>query len=153
MSMWPPASAAPERLTLLPSWAMARLSRVARSWLEQNLAQLGLVLGEYATLETVSAHTDASQRELALAAGYDPSDLVTILDRLEAASLITRTRDARDRRRQVVALTADGRTALRRGRAAAQAARRRLLEPLAADQASEFEATLRQLLFHHCPDV
>ncbi len=85
---------------------------------------MGLVLGDYAALETIAAHAAASQRQIAAAAGYDPSDMVVILDRLEEAGLVTRTRDPRDRRRQSVRLTPAGRGTLRRCRSAAQAAQR-----------------------------
>ncbi|MEU5183252.1 MarR family transcriptional regulator [Streptomyces longwoodensis] len=55
-----------------------------------------------------------SQRELAIVMGLDPSQLVAILNELEASGLAERRRDPADRRRHIVEITAAGTTALER---------------------------------------
>lgn len=145
----PPFWTTPARVSGLPSWTMARLSRLGRGWLEEHLAADGLRLAHYATLETLDAYGELSQRELASATGYDPSDMVAVLDQLQDSGLVQRARDATDRRRQLAGLTPDGRAALTRARAGADEAAERLLAPLTTAQARTFMKMLTTLVRAH----
>ncbi|MEU5667032.1 MarR family winged helix-turn-helix transcriptional regulator [Streptomyces longwoodensis] len=83
-----------------------------------------------------------SQRELAIVMGLDPSQLVAILNELEASGLAERRRDPADRRRHIVEITAAGTTALERIDEAVSEAERELFGDL-----TEAEKTLlRDLL-------
>jgi DNA-binding MarR family transcriptional regulator len=57
-----------------------------------------------------------SLAELAQAIGADASYTTIIVNELEALGLLSRTPDARDRRRKTVKLTVDGRDAMRKAR-------------------------------------
>jgi DNA-binding MarR family transcriptional regulator len=57
-----------------------------------------------------------SLAELAQAIGADPSYTTIIVNELEALGLLSRTPDARDRRRKTVELTAAGHDAMRKAR-------------------------------------
>lgn len=151
MSDWPSSSVAPAALTGLPSWAMARLSRIGRSWLEDQLAKRDLTLADYATIEAVALGTNQSQREISASAGYDPSDIVMILDRLQDLAIVKREPDPRDRRRHVVKLTRRGHTTLHLCRKLADDAAERLLAPLAPNDAVQFRRALELLLRAHNP--
>jgi len=129
---------------------MARLSRIGRAWLEDHLTGRGLTLADYAVIEAV-AHRATSQREIATAAGYDPSDIVATLDRLQDRGMISREPDPNDRRRHVVTLTRRGQATLRTCRTYADEARQRLLAPLTAREAEQFEKALARLLQAHNP--
>jgi DNA-binding MarR family transcriptional regulator len=65
----------------------------------------------YGILQVVRARESISQRELSDVIGIDPGDMVAILDLLERAGFLVRTRDAGDRRRHNLALTSAGATA------------------------------------------
>jgi DNA-binding MarR family transcriptional regulator len=58
-----------------------------------------------------------SLAELGQAIGTDASYTTIIVNELQAAGLLSRTPDARDRRRKTVELTADGRAAMRKAQA------------------------------------
>ena len=71
-----------------------------------------------------------SQRELAAAMEIDPSQLVAVLNELEAEGLAERRRDPADRRRHIVEITERGAAALERVDTAVTAAERELFGDL-----------------------
>ena len=74
--------------------------------------------------------------------GIDANNMVLLLNALEAAGYIARTRDPADRRRHLVELTDAGRTALERAEIAQGAIEDEILGALSAPE----RATLRELL-------
>jgi DNA-binding MarR family transcriptional regulator len=73
--------------------------------------EIGMRPPAYGILQVVRARRSISQRELADVIGIDPGDMVAILDTLERAGFLVRTRDEEDRRRHNLSLTPDGATA------------------------------------------
>ena len=65
-------------------------------------------------LDVVARHQPVSQREISDHLGLDASDVVGVLDILEAAGMVQRQRDPHDRRRHAVVLTDQGESAARR---------------------------------------
>jgi DNA-binding MarR family transcriptional regulator len=59
----------------------------------------------------IARHQPVSQREISDHLGLDASDVVGVLDILEAAHMVQRQRDPNDRRRHAVVLTERGETA------------------------------------------
>jgi DNA-binding MarR family transcriptional regulator len=90
-------------------------------------------------LASLADEGEASQAELSRRTGIDPSDVVAALNEMASHGFITRRRDASDGRRNVVAMTARGRTELRRLDAVVAAIQERFLAPLTS-------AERRQLL-------
>ena len=76
--------------------------------------EVGMRPPAYGILQVVRARESISQRELADVIGIDPGDMVAILDVLEHAGLLVRTRDAEDRRRHNLSLTPAGAEITRR---------------------------------------
>ncbi len=89
-----------------------------------------------------SAAPALQQQQLCEALWLDPNNCVLLLNELEELGYIERRRDPADRRRHVVELTADGRTALER----AERAQESLGDELFAALSDEERATLRSLL-------
>jgi len=75
-------------------------------------ASLDLAPIQFAALEFIANTPDRAQTEIAEQIGTAPSVLVGPLEKLERRGLITRGRDAADRRRFVVRPTDEGRTLL-----------------------------------------
>lgn len=110
----------PAALRNSASWSLAQLDSAIRASVNAALARTkieALTLRGYWLLEAIDTDTGIAQTELSETLGMDRSDMVRLIDTLEAAGLVTRTRDANDRRRQLITLTDDGkatRASLRR---------------------------------------
>ena len=92
---------------------IAQLARTISSRFEATLAPLGLRQRYLVTLTYLRDHGPSPQQALTEALCLDASNLVALLNELEDADLAVRRRDANDRRRHIVELTASGREALR----------------------------------------
>ena len=91
-----------------------------------------------------------SQQELGSALRINPSNLVGLLDALEADGLIVRPRDPADRRRHLVELTADGQRRLAEAKRAVAAAEQDLLAPLTEAERVQLHGVLERLASHTC---
>ncbi len=85
-------------------------------------------------LDVVAGRQPVSQREISDHLGLDASDVVGVLDILEAAEMVERRRDPHDRRRHAVVLTERGETAARRFAALRAKVTDRVLSELDADE-------------------
>ncbi len=92
-----------------------------------------------------------SQRDVAARTMIDPSDVVDLVDRLEAARFVRRTRDPGDRRRYTLVLTPRGRDAIERFGRVAEAVDAAILDPLTPRQRGELRRLLRRVVGH--PDT
>lgn len=123
--------------------AMVLLSRLAKVvYRHSDAERLGMSLRWYVALSFLNDHDGASQQALGEALCIDPNNLVLLLNELEAAEYAERRRDALDRRRHLVHLTAKGRRALDRAERAQEAVEADVLAALDADE----RETLRDLL-------
>jgi DNA-binding MarR family transcriptional regulator len=121
---------------------IARLARVVRHRLEQVLTPTGLRQRHVVALSYLRGFGPTAQQSLAERLRMDPSSLVCLLNDLEEAGLVVRTRDRSDRRRAIVQLSTDGEQALREVDHAVEAVEREMLTGLDADE----RRTLRKLL-------
>lgn len=108
----------------------------------EALTELAITSREFAMLDLVDGANGVSQRQLAEALRLDPSQVVGLVDRLEARGYVERRPNPNDRRQRSIALTARGRPATRRARELVDAA---LLEVL-RDLTTEERELLRELL-------
>ncbi|MFI1917125.1 MarR family winged helix-turn-helix transcriptional regulator [Nocardia sp. NPDC020380] len=72
-------------------------------------AELGTPLREHWVLTYLAESGDISQQEMAHALAIDRSEVVRLIDTMEKAGLVTRTRSAEDRRKNTVTITEAGR--------------------------------------------
>jgi DNA-binding MarR family transcriptional regulator len=135
-----------DRLVLL----MVRLARMAGYRLGEALAAMEMRTHEFAVLNHLSESSPLSQQELGQALRINPSNLVGLLDLLEADGLLVRVRDSHDRRRHLVTLTAMGRRRLTRAWEAAEAAEADLLLPLSDHEREQLRGMLERLVGHAC---
>ena len=103
---------------------------------------LGMRLKAYMTLCYIRDHPGATQQELETAMVMDANSVVLILNELEAAQFSMRRRDAQDRRRHIVELTASGRRALDK----ADRAREVIEDEICASLSADERKTLRRLI-------
>ncbi|MBD2892655.1 hypothetical protein amrb99_15660 [Actinomadura sp. RB99] len=141
----------PPRLLAITTFVLAQVGRAGRVRMGRMMDEHGLGLWHFAVLSALDDAAPASQRELGARLRIDPSDLVEVVGRLEAAGFVRRERDPSDRRRYVVEPTAEGRAELDAiGRRAVELDAD-LLAPLPAADRAEFARMARVLLAHHDP--
>jgi MarR family transcriptional regulator, lower aerobic nicotinate degradation pathway regulator len=129
---------------------LLRLARAAGYHFGRALERLGIRSHHFAVLHQLDAAGPSSQQAIGQALRVHPSNLVRLLDELEAAGLVVRGVDPRDRRRYLLELTPAGRRVLERARSAVEAAERDLLAPLSTGERRELQAMLARMSWHAC---
>ncbi len=123
--------------------SLALLTRLAKLvYRRSSEDELGMTLRHFVTLSYLRDHPGAAQQDLGDVFCIDASNLVLLLNELEAADLAERRRDAGDRRRHLVRLTPTGEDALARADQAQERIEAEILHMLSPHE----RATLRGLL-------
>ena len=94
------------------SLLIAQLARGTRRRIEQAVAPAGLRPREFLVLQHLRERGPTAQQTLTEPIGVDATNLVAVLNSLEDAGLIERSRDRADRRRAIIALSDAGRQLL-----------------------------------------
>ena len=127
-----------------------RLGRASAVRLGAALGELGMHPHEFAVLHALWEAGPISQGRLAETLRVHPSNLVAVIDGLEADELVVRRRDPLDRRRYLVELTARGRRRLEQARHAAKQVEEDLLAPLGEAERRKLHSYLTRVAAHAC---
>ncbi|WP_306316417.1 MULTISPECIES: MarR family winged helix-turn-helix transcriptional regulator [unclassified Streptomyces] len=141
----PPTPAAPSTIRDLPSWLLGRAAARGRGLVAEALAGQGLKMWHYVVLSAVADRQPVAQADLVRGVGLDPKDMVGVLNDLQAAGLVERTPDPKDRRKNAVTVTAEGARLVDTCATAARAANDELLAPLTAGERDRFMDMLRRV--------
>ncbi|HEY3952399.1 MAG TPA: MarR family winged helix-turn-helix transcriptional regulator [Streptosporangiaceae bacterium] len=133
------------QLTADPGFLLSRVGAAARAGFRDVLAGWDIRPLQYLILLILSARDGVSQQELCTAAGVDSGNMVELVDGLEALRYAQRSRDARDRRRYVVTVTAAGRSALAGMHEAVEEYNRGFLSPLTGQEQRQLANMLGKL--------
>jgi DNA-binding MarR family transcriptional regulator len=125
----------PGTITLL-----SRLSKTVYRRTPEEL--LGMRLRQYLVLSFLAERDGVPQHELADLLCIDANNLVILLNELESLGFAQRHRDPEDRRRHIVVLTDEGRSAYKRAEKAREVIEDDVLAALDADE----RETLQRLL-------
>ncbi|WP_282204621.1 MarR family winged helix-turn-helix transcriptional regulator [Kitasatospora fiedleri] len=120
------------RLQSLPSWLAGRVAARGRGLVAEAIAEEGLKPPHHAVLAAVAEYGPVAQADLVRRLGFDPKDVVLLLNHLEEAGLARRAPDPRDRRKNAVTVTPAGTRTLERCARLAERANAELLAPLSA---------------------
>jgi DNA-binding MarR family transcriptional regulator len=111
------------------------------------LAPLGINGRELAVLTVLSQGEPPSQLEAAQRLAIDRSTMVTMIDGLEGKGLVERRPHGADRRKNIVALTNQGRETLAGASEIVDAAEHEFLAPLSPEEATRFRELLQAVAF------
>ena len=137
---------APKRLQGLASWRLSAAALVGDRLVNEALATEGVRKYNFRVLVALSDDGPLSQAELGRRLAIDRSDVAAIAAELEQRELLARTRDDRDRRRNVVTITPAGEAALARMDEAIERAQARLLAPLSTPEQRQLSELLGRLI-------
>lgn len=132
--------AQPSPPTLL--YITKQLELAIRARLDEILRPVGMTALQYTALTVLERHPDVTSAQLARNSFVTSQSMADMVAALEGRGLIERHRDPADRRRLVLALTADGRTLLRRYRGKVRALEGRMLTGLGDRQQAELRRVL-----------
>lgn len=124
---------------------LARTAKVVSRAFDDALADAGGSLPTWLVLVSLQQGRHGAQRELAEAVGIEGPTLTHHLNRMEAAGLVTRTRDPANRRVHRVELTDAGSEAFRRLVGAVRTFDRRLRRGLTQEQVDGLDDLLGRL--------
>jgi len=127
-----------------------RLGRAAGVRLGAALAALEMRPHEFGVLSGLAETGPMSQGRLGERMRVHPSNLVALIDGLEADGLVVRRRDPADRRRYMIELTAAGARRLERARHAAEETEDELLAPLSEAERRHLHSYLTRVAAHAC---
>jgi DNA-binding MarR family transcriptional regulator len=112
---------------------------------EERLGPLGMTVRTFVALAVLAARVPGSQQDLAAELDIGPAATVELVDELERAGTVRRSRNPLDRRSYVLELTADGDALLARAKATVHAATNEFLGALSDDDRGELAALLAKL--------
>ncbi|MDQ1515337.1 MAG: hypothetical protein QOE80_1167 [Actinomycetota bacterium] len=124
---------------------LSRTAKVLSRAFDQALAAAGGSLPVWLVLVSVKGQRHGRQRQLAEAVGVEGPTLTHHLNKMEAAGLVTRTTDPRNRRVHRVELTEQGEAVFVRLRQAAMKFDRRLRAGITAEQIDTLADVLGRL--------
>ncbi|MFN8150881.1 MAG: MarR family transcriptional regulator [Solirubrobacterales bacterium] len=127
-----------------------RISRASTEGLGGALSEVGLRAPEYAILHQLYEAGPISQQALGRALRIHASNLVALIDELEADGSVIRGRDPEDRRRYLLELTDDGLRRLAKAETVARSAEAEMLAPLTAAEQERLRRYLTKMAGHSC---
>lgn len=132
----------------LPSRLLAQTAALAGRVVTEVFEAEGTHRHQFAVLATLDAFGALSQAELCRRTDLDRSDMNAVVNALEADGSVTRAVDPDHRRRNVVALTADGRRQFAHLKTRIEEAQGKILAPLRQSERRELVRLLRALHDH-----
>lgn len=136
---------APRHIRALPSWLLGRAAARGHRLVADALAGEGMRMMHHAVLSAVEELGPVSQAQLGRTLRIDPKDMVAIVNDLQRDGLVTRTPDPRDRRKNAVEISADGRQRLRRTQQLGDEANAELTEDLTPAEREQLVALLTRI--------
>lgn len=109
-------SAFDQGLDQRPGFLVRRLHQIHVALFAEECAAFDVTPVQYTVLTVVAQHSGIDQSQISEAASIDRATLANVVARLEAARLVRRALDRRDRRKKIISLTPKARTLLARMR-------------------------------------
>lgn len=130
----------------VPGHLIRRAQQIAVAIFVEETAETELTPIQFALLAELARASGVDQVTLAALIAVDVATFGQVVARLEERGLVMRESDPADRRRKRLALTAEGRSCLKRAIPAVQTAQARILKPLDSAEQAELCRLLAKLV-------
>jgi DNA-binding MarR family transcriptional regulator len=141
----------PAALRTRPGFVLTRLAALARQECAEQLTAAGLGQHQHAILCCLEEYGPACQKDIARRLSIDGGDIVAFVDGLQGQGLVVRERDQRDRRRQILTITASGKRLLRKVESMLDKAEPGVLAALSPEQRAAVHQAALLVLAQHDP--
>lgn len=141
--------ATPPRLRRMPSRLLNQSAAIADRLATERLGAVGGHKWHLAVLTSLDAFGSGSQAELSRRTGIYRSDMVAVLNALEAGGYVERAPDPEDKRRNVITLTERGRGRLAELAGIAERVQDELLAPFDREEREELVGLLDRFVQYH----
>ncbi|MDB5998359.1 MAG: transcriptional regulatory protein [Rhizobacter sp.] len=128
-----------------PGFLLRRAQQIAVGLFIKECAEFDLTPPQHSILLVLKGYPGLDQSTLAEALGYDRATIGQMLERLETRGLAVRVGSVEDRRRKLLALTADGEALVDQASGAINNVSTRLLSPLSPSERELFVQLLRRV--------
>ncbi len=118
---------------------------------EKRLAKLGLNTRTFFVLAAIGGESPPSQKDLSRLLGIDPTQVVALIDEMQASELVVRSRNPNDRRRYDLRLTPEGYSKLIGANAMMGEIEKDFFAPLTERQLGQFRVMLQALIKDRWP--
>lgn len=135
-----------EMLMLKPGHLIRRAQQIAVAVFMEECGHFDVTPVQYAALAAIAQQPDIDATRLSLLIALDRSNTGSVLERLEAKSLVLRHTSPADRRVKLLRLSAAGHALLRRLDEAVERAQQRIVAPLRPAERKIFIRLLAQLV-------
>jgi DNA-binding MarR family transcriptional regulator len=135
----------PHRLSGTVLWLLGRAAQRGHQLARERLEAGGIRKWHYAVLAALKEFGQQSQADIGRRLGLDRSDMVAVLNDLQADDYVTREPDPADRRRNVVTISDAGAAALARFDRLVAEADGLLLADLSAAERDQLVALLKRI--------
>ena len=135
-----------EQLRLKPGHLIRRAQQIAVAVFMEECGRFDITPLQYAALTAIGQQPDIDATRLAQLIALDRSNIGSVLERLEAKSLLLRSASAEDRRIKLLRLSSSGRALLRKVDVAVEHAQDRILAPLKPGERKTFMRLLTLLV-------
>lgn len=133
------------RLYARPGFLLRRAHQISAAVFEDECRAVGLTPAQFGVLTVLSAQPGLGQSSLARALGFDKVTVLRVLRGLESRALVERSPAPDNKRNVCAALTPAGEQLLAQAQKPAEAAYKRLLAPLDAQQQGQLLQLLQLL--------
>lgn len=135
-----------QQLNLKPGHLIRRAQQIAVAVFMEECGRFDVTPVQYAALTAIGQQPDIDATRLSQLIALDRSTTGSVLERLEAKSLVLRSASPGDRRVKLLRLSAAGRELLREVDAAVDRAQHRIVAPLRPEERETFIRLLTQLV-------
>ncbi|MGD9685072.1 MAG: MarR family winged helix-turn-helix transcriptional regulator [Candidatus Obscuribacterales bacterium] len=133
----------------IPGFLLTQTGRIILEDIAETIKPMGLVTMEFGLMRLISVYGPINQQSLASRYNLDRTRVTQLVDSMEEKGLVTRQKDSRDRRSNLIHLTPAGRRLFTRAVKQVTRCQNEFLKPLSKEEWELLKSLLVRLLEYH----